>query len=254
MLNKITPVILTFNEAENIERTLTAVNWAKEVLVVDSYSTDDTLSICQNFDNVTIIQRTFDSASQQCNFALDQDIQTEWILSMDADYVVTQALANELGALEPKKNVSGFEISFNYLINGKKLNASLYPPRLSLYRKQKAHYIQDGHTQRVIVDGVILKLNEKMDHDDRKPHARWLQSQRRYALMEAEKIKEKKIANMSWSDRVRLVGLGPLMVVPYTLFLKGLVFDGWPGLTYTRQRFVAECYLLFARLGLIKDE
>ena len=253
MLENITPIILTYNEADNIERTLNALTWAKEVVVIDSYSDDATLSLCRNFDNVRLVQREFDGASQQCNFALEQNIQTEWVLSLDADYVLSSPLIKEMTRLEPQDHVSGFKISFDYLINGNKLKGSLYPPRLSLYRLNRAHYIQDGHTQRVIVKGEILKLYAKIKHDDRKPYSRWRTSQRRYALMEANKIRTLKWQSMTWPDRVRYVGLGPLTVIPFTLLGKGLIFNGWPGLVYTGQRCIAETYLLFARFGLIKN-
>ena len=252
MLQDITPIILSYNEADNIGRTLSALAWAKEILVVDSFSTDNTLSICQSYDNVRVVRRAFDSASNQCNFALQQNIQSEWVLSMDADYVVSKALIEEMSSLQPGSEVSGFEISFNYLINGHMLKQSLYPPRLCLYRWQRAHYIQDGHTQRAIVDGLIVRLKEKIKHDDRKPYSRWLASQRRYALMEAEKLKRKNWRTIGWPDRVRLIGLGPFAVVPYTLISKGLLKDGRPGLIYVWQRFIAECYLLSARLGILQ--
>jgi len=89
MLKQITPIILTFNEAPNIKRTLAALSWAERVLVIDSFSTDDTLEICASFDNVSVLQNHFENFAQQCNFALQQDIHTEWVLSMDADYIVT---------------------------------------------------------------------------------------------------------------------------------------------------------------------
>ena len=86
MLEKITPLILTYNEAPNIRRTLEHLTWAKEIIVIDSYSTDETLEILSAIPQVKVFQRKFDSFAVQCNYGLEK-ITSEWVLSLDADYV-----------------------------------------------------------------------------------------------------------------------------------------------------------------------
>ena len=250
MLEQITPIIATYNEAPNIERVLKALTWATEVLVIDSYSDDETLKICASFDNVRLIQNEYTGPTDQSNFGLAQDIKTDWVLSMDSDYVVTGQLRDEIARLSPTSEVRGFEISFEYLINGQALKGSLYPPRTCLYRHKSAHYQRDGHTQRVVIDGLVLALKNKMQHDDRKPCSRWLLSQRRYASQEAEKLAGADWRSLSWPDRFRYWGIAPLAIIPYTLIVKGLVVNGYPGLQYTWQRVVAEVYLQLARVKL----
>lgn len=250
MLDQITPIIATYNEAPNIERTLSALTWAREVLVIDSFSDDETLNICAKFDNVRVIQNAYTGPTEQSNFGLAQDIQSEWVLSMDADYVVTPELQTEIATLTPNSDLQGFEISFEYLINGRPLKGSLYPPRTALYRRKSAHYQRDGHTQRVVIDGLVVALQQKMQHDDRKPYLRWLASQRKYAAQEAQKLAGAKWQSLSWPDRLRYWGVAPLAVIPYTLIVKGLALSGYAGLEYTWQRVVAELYLQRARLNL----
>ena len=63
------------------------LRWAQRVLVIDSGSTDDTLALIAQFPNVQVLHRPFDSFAEQCNFGL-QHISSEWVLSMDADYVL----------------------------------------------------------------------------------------------------------------------------------------------------------------------
>jgi len=249
MLNNITPIILTYNEEPNLARTLSALDWAPEILVIDSYSNDATLNICESFANVKVIQNRFTTAADQCNFALGQTINTEWVLSMDADYIVTTDLREEISALVPNDDVKGFEVSFEYLINGSALKGSLYPPRTCLYRRSSANYYQDGHTQRVTIDGYVTPLKHRMQHDDRKPYKRWLASQKKYARLEADKLAHKNWRELSWPDRSRYWGIAPILVVPYTLFVKGLIINGWSGIEYTWQRFVAELVLQIARLN-----
>lgn len=250
MLKLITPIIHTFDEADNIERTLAGVSWADQVLVIDSYSTDNTLAICARFHNVKVIQNAYNGPTAQSNFGLAQDIKTDWVLSMDADYVVTPALKQELSTMQPAADVKGFNISFEYLINGTPLKGSLYPPRTALYRRADTHYERDGHTQRAVVDGLVSDLKQKIQHDDRKPYSRWLASQKRYATQEAHKLSNAEWQDLSWPDRMRFLGVAPLLVIPYTLIFKGLIYSGKSGLIYTWQRIVAEVYLQVARLKL----
>src|SRR5438552_7381242 len=99
MLSEITPLVLTFNEAPNIRRTLEQLTWAKEILVIDSFSTDETLDIIREFPQTRIVQRKFDSFADQCNFGLDH-VHTEWALSLDADYVLSLELIDEIVHLD----------------------------------------------------------------------------------------------------------------------------------------------------------
>jgi glycosyltransferase involved in cell wall biosynthesis len=247
MLNNITPVILTYNEAPNIERTLSALRWANRVIIMDSFSDDATETICRNFPNVKFYQRKFDVLADQWEAAIAQEIETEWILALDADYVITQELIEELRGLEPQDHVGGYRTSFIYKIDGQALRGTLYPPVTTVYRLRGASYRQDGHAQRVQIIGEVLELKAKIFHDDRKSKERWHKSQRNYAEQEAKKFHITPFNEMTLNDKIRYVGLGPLIVIPYTLLIRGVVFDGLAGLKYTAQRVIAETYLLKAR-------
>jgi len=247
VLDQITPVILTYNEAPNIGRTLDALTWAKRVVVMDSFSTDETQRICETYPNTDFFQRKFDVLATQWKAAIAQNIDTEWVLALDADYVLTTELTEELKSLIPATGVAGYKTSFIYKIDGAALRGTLYPPVTTLYKLKGADYRQDGHAQRVIINGEVAPLENKIFHDDRKPSKRWHQSQKKYASQEAEKFKSCGLSSMKMNDKIRFIGLGPVFVIPYTLFLRGVILDGWPGLKYTWQRFVAELYLLAAR-------
>jgi glycosyltransferase involved in cell wall biosynthesis len=86
---EITPLLLTFNERENIVRTLERLSWAHSILVIDSGSTDETCELARTNPRVRIVHRPFTSFADQCNFGLTQ-ISTPWVLSMDADYVLSR--------------------------------------------------------------------------------------------------------------------------------------------------------------------
>ncbi len=239
----ITPLILTFNEEANIGRVLERLAWAERVVVLDSFSTDATLGIARGFPNVDVEQRAFDSFAGQCNYGLGL-VGTEWVLSMDADYVLTPALVAEIAALPPEVPESGFEVGFQYCIGGRPLRGTLYPPRVVLYRRDAATYRQDGHAHRVAIDGEVGALAGVIQHDDRKPLGSWLAAQDRYAVQEADKLLAADPASLGLADRLRLKGgLAPVLAPVYALFAKGGILDGTAGWQYALQRTYAEILL-----------
>jgi len=253
MLDEITPVVLTYNEAPNIGRTLDALRWAKRVIVMDSFSTDSTQAICQQYPNTVFIQRTFDQHAKQWNAAIKQNITTQWTLALDADHILSENLITELSVLHPEQHTQGYWASFTYKIRGKPLTGSLYPAVLSLYRTGAGEYQQDGHTQRLVITGQLDTLQGKIFHDDRKPWKRWLKSQSNYAAQEAEKLTNSTFSSLPIQDKLRYLGLAPLIIFPYTLVFKKLIVNGLPGLEYSTQRFIAECYLQIARLQRLRQ-
>jgi glycosyltransferase involved in cell wall biosynthesis len=98
MLDQITPLIITYNEAPNIRRTLEKLRWARRIVIIDSGSTDDTLAILQSYEKVEVIRHTFADFASQCNFGLTQ-VSSIWVLSLDADYELSEELVNELALL-----------------------------------------------------------------------------------------------------------------------------------------------------------
>jgi glycosyltransferase involved in cell wall biosynthesis len=245
VLGHITPVILTFNEAANIGRSLERLTWAREVVMVDSGSTDETLAIAARFPNARTVHRPFDSHAEQWRFAVNETgIASDWILRLDADYMLEPALREELAALTPAPQTAAYQIGFTYCIAGKPLRASLYPALPVLFRRGKASFVADGHTEKLRIDGPVVPLTNRLLHDDRKSLERWLQSQSRYQAIEADKLLTRPWSELGWADRLRCTRvLGPLAVALHCLVVKGLVFDGTAGLHYTAQRVTADLIL-----------
>ena len=243
MFDQITPLIITFDEAPNIRRTLDKLRWARRIVVIDSGSTDQTIEILRCYPQVEVIQHPFADAASQWNYGLAR-VTSPWVLSLDADYEVSDELVNEFGSLVPKNQVIGYWARFVYRIHGRALRGTLYPPRIVLYQKNKASYRQQGHTQRLVVDGNVLPLGGVIYHDDRKSLARWLISQRRYALEEAEYLVGSRPEALRRTDKIRLMGWpAPIGVFFYALLIKGCLFDGWRGWFYAMQRVVAEALI-----------
>ena len=255
MLDHITPLILTFNEAPNIARVLDRLALAKRVVVLDSFSTDETEAIAKKYSNVAFHRRPFDNHATQWNFGLrETGIDTAWVLALDADYVVPDALVHELQSLDPAADIGGYSARFRYCIEGIALKGTVYTPVTVLFRRDKATYLQRGHTQRVQVNGKVAMLRAPIHHDDRKPLERWFASQVKYMALEAEVILGTPREELDVPDKVRrLVLVAPLAMFVYCLVVKLAILDGRRGLLYACQRAVAETILsVFLLQGILK--
>ncbi|HEV2551870.1 MAG TPA: glycosyltransferase family 2 protein [Stellaceae bacterium] len=243
VLDQITPLIITHNEAPNICRTLEKLRWARRIVVIDSGSTDDTIEILRNHPKVEVIHRPFADFASQCNFGLAH-VDSPWVLSLDADYELSDEIAKEFESLSLNSGPAGYQARFVYRMFGRPLRGALYPPRIVLYRKKGAFYRNEGHAHRVVLEGEILPLNGVIYHDDRKPLSRWLASQQRYASDEATYLLKARSATVTRTDKIRLMAWpAPIAVFFYALLVKGCLFDGWPGWAYVLQRVIAEALI-----------
>lgn len=237
----ITGLVLTRDEAPNIERTLAKLTWLNDIVVVDSHSTDGTQQIAATFPNTRVVERRFTTHAEQWNYGLEQTgINTEWVLALDADFVLTDALVREIQSLAPAAPMAGYWASFTYCIDGQPLRGAAYPPVVVLYRRGRGRYAQDGHTQRIRLAGELGRLAAPILHDDRKPLAHWLASQSRYMALEAEKLADP-AAPLGLVDRVRRwIVVAPPAMFLYCYLVRGGILDGKAGLFYALQRSVAE--------------
>ena len=239
-LDDITVLIISYNEAPNLARTLDALRGMPRVLVLDSGSDDGTEAIARGYGNVHWYMRAFDDFAAQCNHGLSL-IDTSWVLSLDADHVLEADFVSELMNLDGA--AQGYATGFRYCVNGVPLRASLLPPRTVLFRRAAGRYVNDGHAHRIVVPGPVPQLRARIRHDDRKPLSRWLANQERYARHEVAKLRASG-QTLGLADRIRRWRwLAPPLVFAYTLFVRGTVFDGWRGWHYAYQRAVAEAVL-----------
>jgi len=245
MLDRITPLILTYNEAPNIGRMLEQLRWARDIVVLDSFSDDETLEIVSGFPQARIFQRKFDYHDRQWNFGLKEtSIATEWVMALDADFALTPALIGEIQSLDPADVVAGYRAPFVFTVNGHELRSAICPPTTFLYRRSLAEYVLDGHTQKLNLNGEVQTLRSPINHDDRKPLSRWFDSQIRYARLEAEKLLNSPSASLDFADRVRRLRIvAPFAIAFYCLIIRGGILDGWPGIYYAFQRMVSELML-----------
>lgn len=238
----ISALVLTFDEAANIERSLARLGFADEIVVLDSGSRDGTPELARRFPRVRVEQRPFDDHARQWNAGVAR-CRNDWILALDADYVLSAELERELADWTPGPAAAYFA-RFRYRIHGRPLRASLYPPRAVLFDRRRCRYVADGHTQTLAVDGPTDWLTGAIDHDDRKPLSRWLWAQDRYAALEVEKLLSTPSPELRLPDRLRRrIWVAPWLVPLYVLIVRGLWRDGCAGWHYALQRAIAEAIL-----------
>jgi glycosyltransferase involved in cell wall biosynthesis len=248
-LESILPVVLTWNEAPNIARTLQGLQWAGRVVVLDSGSSDGTEALARAFANVDWQVRAFDDHAAQCNHAIDHlAADAHWLLFLDADYVLPPAFASELGALDAEPAVAGFRATFRYCVGGQPLHGALYPPRTVLFRRLAGRYEQQGHAQELQLDGQVCDLTTPILHDDRKPWPRFLANQRRYAELEADWLRRQAWARLRWPDRARRLLVVAPWAAPLLALARGAWRDGRAGWHYAWERCVAELFIARALL------
>jgi glycosyltransferase involved in cell wall biosynthesis len=247
--NIITALIITKNEESNISRCLDSLSWLNNILVIDSYSDDQTITLINQRPNCHIMQRNFDSFSEQCNFGLSK-ITTDWVLSIDADYIFPRVLANEILNLSDEKLI--YNINFSYCINGKTVKAGILPKRPMLFPKENSFYYNEGHAHRLKINYPEKTLIHKVKHDDRKNFSRWLENQIKYAKQEAIYLIGNKYENLRWSGRIRKI---PFLSVPlimvYVFIIRGACLEIWHGWIYTFQRLLAEILINFYYIKLL---
>src|SRR4051812_38993672 len=92
---KLSALIITYNEEIHMGELLTDLSFADEIIIVDSFSTDNTKAIATSFGNVKFLEREFHNYTDQRNFAIDQ-AKNDWVLYIDADERLTPEFKKEL--------------------------------------------------------------------------------------------------------------------------------------------------------------
>src|SRR4030043_1957706 len=162
-------IILTYNEEKNIEDCFKSVyNWAAEIFIVDSFSTDITLDIAKKYTD-KIYQNKFESYSKQRNWALDNLIfSNDWVFFLDADEKPSDELKNEIKNILPKvqSEINGFYIKRRFIFMGRWIkHGGYYPTWLLRLFKYKAARCQERKVdEHFIVRGKTMRLKHDIIH------------------------------------------------------------------------------------------
>jgi glycosyltransferase involved in cell wall biosynthesis len=194
----ISSIILTKNEVSNIERCIASLKWCREVIVVDSGSTDGTLELAQKLGAIvyTNIQKTPYQAAKQRNWAIDNtNAVGEWILFVDADETIPPDLAVEIqktcSASDNKYNA--FKLTPRYLFWGKWMKRTQGYPNWHdrLLKTGEVRFADGGYWEHFESNIEVGKIIIPYDHfGNSKGISSWIEKHDRYSSAEAEKIVE----------------------------------------------------------------
>jgi len=236
----VTPLVLTYNEAPNIERCLEGLRWAGRVVVVDSGSTDATTAIVARYPNAVLVTRPFDDFKRQTEFGMEH-VESEHVLALDADMIVSPALRAEIEEIYLHQGFAGGLLPFEYRIFGRPLLGSLLRPQYRIFRRAAGRVVQEGHGHSFVVEGPIHSFAARLIHDDRKPVERWASSQIGYSRHEQQRMAH--AARSSLKDRLRRTGLMPLAAGALAYARAGGPLRGGAALRYAYERVVFEALL-----------
>ncbi len=164
---KISALIITYNEIGYIERCIESISFADEIVVVDSYSTDGTYEYLEDHPKVKVIQNPFENFTSQKSFALRQAT-NDWILFVDADEVVSDKLQNEIvRTVNDPKACEAYWFYRDFMFENQRLQFSGWQTDKNhrLFRKSKCKFTDKKIVHETLeVDGSSCILKERLTH------------------------------------------------------------------------------------------
>jgi glycosyltransferase involved in cell wall biosynthesis len=223
---KLSAVLITRNEAANIERALASVAWADELIVVDSHSTDDTAAIARRFTG-RVTARDFTGYADQKNHGASIAAH-DWILSIDADERVTDPLRQEIQRVmsrEPEASAFRVRRVSHYL--GRWIRSTDWYPdyQVRLYDRRRARWQARRVHESVAADGPIATLRSELEHYPYRDVSHHLATIDRYTTLAARDLHEQG-RRAGWMD----LALHPPLAFLRNYVLRAGVRDGLPGL------------------------
>lgn len=187
-MTKITAIIPTLNEEIHIKDVIKSVDFADEILVVDSFSSDKTLEIAKEL-GVRIIQREYEYSASQKNWAIPQAA-NDWILLVDADERLTEELKIEIQTLLKSGTINDYScywIHRNSYFMGKDVKYGGWNDKvIRLFRKQDCKYEDLKVHSEIVTTGKIGYLKNKLFHNTYRSFDHHMQKLNRYAFLQAQ--------------------------------------------------------------------
>jgi len=195
--NKISVIIITGNEEENILDCLKSVSWAAEIIVVDSESVDKTLEIAKEVTNKIFLNK-WEGYARQKLFAMEKS-KNGWVLSIDADERVKPELAEEILTKDLSVAVGYYIRRENYFM-GKLITGCGWGNdyQLRLFKKSKTKLTDNLVHEGFVVDGKRLKLKRTIIHLTNKNLYQAIEKANKYSSLESiEKYKSKNVSALA---------------------------------------------------------
>lgn len=190
-MKKITAIIPTLNEQERIKNSLKSAEFADEIIVIDSYSSDKTVDIVKKTDAI-LLQREFDNFSSQKNYAIDK-ASNDWIVWIDADEVLTTELQEEIRqAIENADDLVGFYIYRIFYFKGKRMRytGTQNDKLIRVFNRKYCKYEGKVH-EKIIPQGKVGVLTNKILHYSYISFDRYIVKLNQHSALRAEELFEK---------------------------------------------------------------
>lgn len=245
-MTKITAIIPTFNEEIHIEEAIKSVDFADEIIVIDSFSTDNTVQLIKKY-NVVLIQRIFDDFSSQKNFAIEQ-AKYNWICVLDADERITKPLRDEilLQVSINNKEVAFWVYRSNIFMNRKiKYSGWQNDKVVRLFKKDSCRYNGKLVHEEIYANGKIGFLKNKMLHYSYKNFDTVISKRNKYAKLQA----------IALHNKGKTPNLFHFFVKPFFRFFKHYIvrrgfLDGFPGFIIAFM-YVYTVFVRYVKLWLL---
>lgn len=247
----VSALMLTFNEEQNLSRSLPILSsWADEIVIVDSFSTDQTLEIGKRY-GARLFQNEFRGHARQWIWGMSNTgLKHDWVFMHDPDHRVTPELQRELHELFSASiaaDVNGFYINRRNVFQGKWIrHGGYYPlPMLKLVRNGFVHFDEHEFDYRAYVDGRTLKLRHDIIEENLKENdiTFWVDKHNKFASRQAEEELFRLRNPNSWQAKPTPFGNSDQR----TLWLKTI----WYGLPLYVRPFLYFVYRYVLRLGFL---
>lgn len=186
----ISAVIITLNEESIIERCIRSLQWCKEVVIVDSGSTDATVAICRSM-GCRVIEHTFTGFGAQKAFAVEQAT-NNWVFSIDADEVASADIEAHIANALQDPHMFAYRIPRRFFFLGKKFSHGRgscdYPIRL--FHRDKAHFSRHIVHEHVIADGAVGIIQSELEHHSYVSISQYLQKFDRYTSLASVELRK----------------------------------------------------------------
>ena len=215
-MHPITVIFTTFNEAHNIAAAIESVCWADELIVVDSFSSDQTVEIAKRMGAV-VFERKYSGPGDQKNWAIPK-AKNEWVLLMDADERVTTQLRKEIeNTVSFNTSYDAYWIGFQHYFMNRLVRHSGWgnDKTIRLIRRDKCRYNNSRVHEEIITKDIDVGiLKNRFEHYTYKDIDHFIDKIQRYSSWSAEDY-EPKTGHITWYH---------LVLKPVFRFLKHYVW------------------------------
>lgn len=190
---KISAVAITLNEEKALPAFLDSLWFADEIVIVDSFSTDNTVTIANKHEKTKVIQRKFDNFSSQKNFAIAQT-SNNWIVFFDPDEEITKPLANEIITTlqDPKAIAYYVNREFHFMKKRIRFSGFQNDDVIRLFHKEYCKYNNLVH-EVIEAKGKTQKLKIKLPHYTYKSLDHYTGKLHQYSALQAQMLYEKSV-------------------------------------------------------------